>query len=222
MSTHATPSTFRAFLAGAFLIGTGLFATACGPKYPACEEDADCKAGEFCVNQLCQKCRTNEDCGVGQQCNGGACEDIPGFCDDAHPCGAGEACVGNRCEPAQTNNTPPPAAVDPGPCQLETVYFAFDSSTLEPSARDAIAKNAECIRKRELGGVKVTGYTDPRGTEEYNLALGDRRAQSVQQYMGSLGVDQKKLGTASMGEEMARGEDEGGWAKDRRVEFQQK
>jgi peptidoglycan-associated lipoprotein len=222
MSTQTTPSTFRAFVAGAILIETGLFATACGPKYPACEEDADCKAGEFCVNQLCQKCRTNEDCGVGQQCNAGACEDIAGFCDDAHPCGAGQACVGNRCEMAQTERPPEQAPVADGPCQLETVYFAFDSSTLEPSARDAIAKNAECMRKREMAGAKITGYTDPRGTEEYNLALGDRRATSVQQYMGSLGIDQKKLGTASMGEEMARGEDEGGWAKDRRVEFTQK
>jgi peptidoglycan-associated lipoprotein len=104
-------------------------------------------------------------------------------------------------------------------CQLETIYFSYDSANLEPSARDAIAKNANCIRERSMGGVKVTGYTDPRGTEEYNLALGDRRARSVEQYMGSLGVEKGKLSTASMGEEMARGEDEGGWAKDRRVEF---
>jgi peptidoglycan-associated lipoprotein len=223
MSTQTIPSSFRGLLAAAALVlGSGLLSTACGPKYPSCEEDADCKAGEFCVNQLCQKCRDNNDCGAGQQCNAGACEDIAGYCDDAKPCPGGQECVANRCQiPA-----PPPAQsqapVDNGPCQLDAIYFSFDSSTLEPSARDAIAKNADCIKKRSLGGVKVTGFTDPRGTEEYNLALGDRRARSVEQYMGSLGIDNKGMSTASMGEEMARGEDESGWAKDRRVEFTSK
>jgi peptidoglycan-associated lipoprotein len=102
------------------------------------------------------------------------------------------------------------------------VYFGFDSSNLESSAREAIAKNADCMRQRGMSGVRVTGYTDPRGTEEYNLALGDRRSRSVQQYMTSLGVDSRALSTSSVGEEMARGEDESGWAQDRRVEFTQK
>lgn len=223
MSTQTTPSSFRgAFAAAMFALAVAALGTACGPKYPNCEEDADCKVAEFCVNQLCQKCRSDADCGTGKQCNAGACEDIPGYCDDTTPCGGGQECVGNRC---QMPAPPPPAeqSVAPtGPCTLDTVYFAFDSSTLEPSARDAIAKNAQCMRERAIGGVKVTGYTDPRGTEEYNLALGDRRAHSVEQYLNSLGVDAKGLSTASMGEEMARGEDESGWAKDRRVEFTNK
>jgi peptidoglycan-associated lipoprotein len=219
MSMQATHSAIRAALAGAFLLGSGLLSTACGPKYPNCEEDADCKAGEFCVNQLCQKCRSNDDCGVGQQCNGGACEDIAGYCDESRPCPGGQECVNNRCEVAQSAPPPQTSSNDSGPCQLDTIYFAFDSSTLEPSARDAIAKNADCMKTRSIAGAKVTGYTDPRGTEEYNLALGERRAQSVTQYMGSLGVNAKGLNTASMGEEMAHGEDESGWAKDRRVEF---
>jgi len=208
-------------LASALVLITGLFATACGPKYPACEGDTDCKQGEFCVNQLCQQCRSEADCGEGKQCNAGACEDIAGFCNDSTPCGAGQECVANRCQMLETKAPPaePPPAVVAGPCELSPIYFAFDSSTLEPSARDEIAKNAQCARERGMSNVKVTGYTDPRGTEEYNLALGDRRARSVEQYMESLGVSKSGLSSASMGEEMSKGEDESGWAKDRRVEF---
>jgi peptidoglycan-associated lipoprotein len=222
MSAQTTFSPLSGLFAATFALGLGVLGAACGPKYPACEEDADCKAGEFCVNDLCQQCRTSDDCGPGQQCNAGACEDIAGYCDDAKPCPGGQECVNNSCQTPFTPPPPPEAKADDGPCQLETVYFAFDSSTLESSARDAIAKNAQCIRARGMAGVKVTGYTDPRGTEEYNLALGDRRARSVEQYLGSLGVDAKGLSTASMGEEMSQGADESGWARDRRVEFNSK
>jgi peptidoglycan-associated lipoprotein len=203
-------------------LSASLFASACGPKYPNCEEDADCKQGEFCVNQLCQQCRSDTDCGAGQQCNAGACEAVPGFCNTASECGVGEDCIANRCQAAPKTEAPPQAAAPAQGCEIESVYFEYDSASLEQQARDAIAKNAQCMKERALGPVKITGYTDPRGTEEYNLALGDRRARAVEQYMNSLGVENNKLSTASMGEEMARGEDEAGWARDRRVEFTSK
>lgn len=222
-SAQHTPSSgsLQWLLASALVLASAFLTTACGPKYPACESDPDCKQGEFCVNQLCQQCRSEADCGAGKQCNAGACEDIQGFCSDTAPCGSGQECVGSRCQMLQTKAPPaePPAAVAAGPCELAAVYFAFDSSTLESSARDEIAKNAQCARERGMTTLKVTGYTDPRGTEEYNLALGDRRARSVEQYMESLGLPKDGLSSASMGEEMSRGEDEAGWAKDRRVEF---
>ena len=67
----------------------------------------------------------------------------------------------------------------------------------------------------------VTGLTDPRGTEEYNLALGDRRAQSAKKYLESLGL-RRQLSSSSMGEELATGSDEGSWSRDRRVDFQER
>ena len=216
LSTTLSPRGVSAVLA--FALGAAFMGSACGPKYPKCEEDQDCKAGEFCVNQLCQQCRTDSDCSTGQACNAGACEAIEGYCDESVGCPGGQDCVGNRCqipqsEPLerQTQST--------GGCQLQPVYFSYDSSTLEATARDGIAKNAQCIREKGMSGVRITGHTDPRGTEEYNLALGDRRARSVEQYMTSLGVGRGVLTSASMGEEVARGEDESGWAQDRRVEF---
>lgn len=218
-STVAGSSLYRELVAAlALVLGAGLFGSGCGPKYPNCEEDGDCKAGEFCVNKLCQQCRSDSDCGRGQSCNAGACENIPNYCDESTACPEGQECVGNRCQRVR-EEAPVEEPAAQGPCTLDSVYFAYDSSTLETSARDAIAKNAQCMRERGISGVKVTGFTDPRGTEEYNLALGDRRATSVRQFMNSLGVDKKSLSTASMGEEMARGEDESGWAQDRRVEF---
>ena len=220
LSTTLSPRGLRAVMA--FALGAAFMGSACGPKYPKCEEDQDCKAGEFCVNQLCQQCRTDSDCETGQACNAGACEAVEGYCDENIACPTGQDCVGSRCQVPQSEPLEREAQTNTGGCQLQAVYFPFDSSNLESTARDQIAKNAQCIREKGMSGVRVVGHTDPRGTEEYNLALGDRRSRAVEQYMNSLGVDKKGLSTASMGEEMSRGEDESGWAQDRRVEFTQK
>lgn len=220
MSTLPTTLAQRAKLAvAAFAFGAAFLASACGPKYPNCEQDEDCKAGEFCVDNMCQQCRTDADCSTGQACNAGACEDVPGYCDANTPCPEGQECVSNRCQSPQSEPLERPDPEPTGGCQLQTVYFAFDSATLEASARDAIAKNAQCAKEKGMSSVRITGHTDPRGTEEYNLALGDRRARSVEQYMSSLGLERGKLTSTSMGEELARGEDESGWAQDRKVEF---
>lgn len=215
MSTQSTVG-FSAL--AAFALGVAFLGSACGPKYPKCEEDEDCKAGEYCVSGTCQKCRTDQDCATGQSCNAGMCEDIAGYCDERVACPSGQECVGNRCQQPAEEPLVREQPVSTGGCQLQAVYFGFDSSNLEPSARDVIARNAQCVREKG-GGVRITGHTDNRGTEEYNLALGDRRARSVEQYMTSLGVEKGKLSAGSMGEELARGDDESGMAQDRRVEF---
>ena len=105
------------------------------------------------------------------------------------------------------------------PCVIETVYFAFDSSELDSSARAALQEAVECYRGQADPGLSLllTGAADPRGTEEYNIALGERRAQSVRSYLKSLGLDGSRVSTTSVGEEMASGRDEAGWARDRNV-----
>jgi peptidoglycan-associated lipoprotein len=106
-----------------------------------------------------------------------------------------------------------------GACSVGSVYFAYDSSDLDGRARNQLEANARCLSARS-GAATVVGMTDPRGTEEYNLALGEQRAQSVVRYLSNLGVDQQRLAPHSLGEEQARGEDETGWVEDRRAEFQ--
>jgi peptidoglycan-associated lipoprotein len=114
----------------------------------------------------------------------------------------------------------PEVEVEPAeqPCAFETVYFAFDSSELDSSARAAIETAVECYRNQNPNvRLLLTGACDPRGTEEYNIALGERRAQSVRSYMNSLGMNAGQVSITSVGEEMASGTDEASWARDRNV-----
>jgi peptidoglycan-associated lipoprotein len=208
---------------GIFVFGLASLVAACGPDYPKCDADDDCHTGEFCINNLCQQCRNNADCAAGQRCTAGACEAIPGYCNTSADCGPGKVCQNNMCVAQQRAAAPPPAAPPPvaSMCELSAAYFDFDSSTLTDSARDQLSRNASCLRERGARGVHLTGLTDPRGTEEYNLALGERRAQSAQQYLKSLGVA-GDVSYSSMGEELASGTEESGWARDRRVDFKLK
>jgi peptidoglycan-associated lipoprotein len=197
-----------------------LLLAGCGPDYPNCDNDDDCHQGEYCVNGLCQQCRDDGDCPTGQTCRGGACAPAEGFCQSNGDCPDGQECRNNRCvamTQAQTDTTRPTSGE--GQCELGPVYFGFDQDALDSSARNAIQANVTCMRQRGAGSVHVTGHTDPRGTEEYNLALGDRRARSVVEYMSSLGVDSSTLSSSSMGEEMASGSDEGSWSRDRKATF---
>ena len=198
-----------------------LSALACGPDYPACDDDDDCHENEYCVDNQCQQCRDDSHCAPGQTCVGGRCEDIEGYCNGAGDCPDGQECRNNRCVAQQmTDLGDTDTDTGSGACELQVVYFAFDSEELDSSARNTISANVRCIRDRGMGAVHVTGYTDPRGTEEYNLALGDRRARSVQQYMTSLGAE--NITASSMGEEMSTGEDEAGYRFDRKVTFTQR
>lgn len=204
------------------LVGISLSLIACGPDYPKCDDDEDCHKGEFCINNLCQQCRNNADCAPGQRCSSGACEAITGYCASQADCGPGKTCENNMCVQQRQSVAPPPTQQGPAAaCELSSVYFDLDSSTLSDSARDQMSRNATCLRSRAGRGVHLTGTCDNRGTEEYNLALGERRAQSAQQYLKSLGVD-GEITVSSMGEELATGNDEAGWARDRRVDFKLK
>lgn len=202
-----------AFAASALLFSL----TGCGPSYPKCDTDEDCHEAEYCVNGQCQQCRDNSQCPAGQECSQGRCDAIEGYCNQVNDCGPGYDCTGNRCVSQPVASEPEPVAQTDTGCQLEPIYFNYDSSTLESSTRDQLGRVASCIRQRGIGAVHLTGLTDPRGTEEYNLALGDRRSGAAEAYLKSLGVE-ARMTHSSLGEEMASGEDESGWARDRRVD----
>ena len=124
--------------------------------------------------------------------------------------------TGQEMAPAPVQRSASTAANDG--CDTAPVYFAFDSADLDGSSRERLGRSARCLSMRNASSVTITGMTDPRGTEEYNLALGDRRARAVAGYVESLGVDGGKIRTTSVGEEMASGGDESGWSRDRRAE----
>ena len=105
---------------------------------------------------------------------------------------------------------------------FETVYFDFDKSDIRQDARDILSKNAEVMLKAKAGvKVLVEGNCDERGSAEYNLALGERRAKAVVKYLTTLGVNPKNLSTISYGKEKpaVQGSNEEAWAKNRRAEF---
>jgi peptidoglycan-associated lipoprotein len=105
-------------------------------------------------------------------------------------------------------------------CSLQRIYFDYDKAELTSGARHSIEENAECIQKRGFGSVRIEGHADERGSTEYNLALGQRRADSVKKYMINLGVSASVLRTISYGEEKPaeRGTGEASYAKNRRAE----
>ena len=205
--------------AAALFIGT-VFAMGCStPEYPTCENDEVCHTNEHCVNGQCQQCRDDSDCPAGQSCASGRCEPIPGWCGSDADCPPGQECIDNRCVAPAVVETP---METPTACTLSSVNFAYDADEITSGAGSTLQANAECIQSRDIPHVTIVGHCDPRGTEEYNLALGHRRAQGVQAYMGRLGVQRSRMGTQSMGEEMARGSSESGWARDRRADIEER
>jgi peptidoglycan-associated lipoprotein len=228
----------------------------CGPKYPNCNGDKDCKEKEFCVSGKCQQCRPNEkDCKAGEECVLGACKPIAGYCTEHAQCPKDQSCIDNRCKPcvadsqcgegkchqgrclptkscvkdddcaqdedcvkgrcvsAKKSAAPPPAQ-----CALEAVYFDFNESALTTSTTEVLQKDASCLKQVDRK-VALEGHADPRGTEEYNLALSERRAISVKQYLVNLGANASRMRTIPKGKTEAKGTDEAGWSRDRRVEL---
>ena len=103
---------------------------------------------------------------------------------------------------------------------LETVHFDFDSSTLGAEALAILAKNAQWLKDHEDALVQVAGHCDQRGTDAYNLALGQRRAKAVRDYYMSLGVEGRRVATISYGKEkpLCSEDTEDCWQKNRRGE----
>ncbi len=103
---------------------------------------------------------------------------------------------------------------------FQPVYFGFDSYTIEPSEQGKLQTVAQSINSSGKD-IIIAGFTDERGTEEYNRALGERRAQAVRQHLIGLGVSGAKIQTVSFGEEMPAdpGSGEAAWARNRRAEF---
>jgi OOP family OmpA-OmpF porin len=127
---------------------------------------------------------------------------------------------------------PPPAAAAPvvvppvvpapaEPDKLDAVYFDFDKYLIKPDGREAIKRNAEWLQKNPAKKVVVEGNCDERGTNEYNMALGQRRADAAAKYLMDLGIAKDRVSTVSYGEEkpVCKDANEACWSKNRRGDF---
>ena len=130
---------------------------------------------------------------------------------------------------------PPPAAPAPvvvppvvpapaAPEKLESIYFDFDKYVIKPEFRDALKRNAEWLRENPNAKVVVEGNCDERGTNEYNMALGQRRADAAAKYLMDLGIAKDRVSTVSFGEEkpICTESNEACWSKNRRDDFRVK
>jgi peptidoglycan-associated lipoprotein len=104
---------------------------------------------------------------------------------------------------------------------LNKIYFNFDSAGLSEPARSTLSKNAGILKHESAAKILIEGNCDERGSAEYNLALGERRARAAQQYLVTLGIDPARLSVVSYGKEKPASttNDEAAWAKNRRAEF---
>ena len=158
-----------------------------------CTTTADCGQGEKCEANRCQpECSSDAECGVGGKCVSSRCVSST-QCSVDGDCGSGQICDAGTCVAASDG---------PTDCSLITVYFAFDDSTLSADSKASLDRVAQCIKEKQFGTIEIAGHTDEVGSEEYNIALGERRATSVREYLTRLGVKQGALKTISYGEEV--------------------
>ncbi|MBN2496079.1 MAG: peptidoglycan-associated lipoprotein Pal [Deltaproteobacteria bacterium] len=178
-----------------------------------CEIDADCvrrnKAGMICKEHKCQwECEKDEDCNdPNKECKDHHCV-IKCKCQTDEDCPEGKMCRDCEC-------------IDKPQCELETIHFDFDRYDLRSGDREILDRNVECMKQRTDITVTIEGNCDERGTTEYNIGLGDKRAKAARRYMENLGIDRSRLKTISYGEErpVCNESTEDCWGQNRRSEF---
>jgi len=121
---------------------------------------------------------------------------------------------------------PPPTLTPPPPPQkavqrFQQVYFDLDGASLDASDKAALNANIAVLQAYAEMKIEVQGHCDERGTTEYNMALGERRASAVRSYLTSNGIAGSRIKTVSYGKErpLSQGSDEGSWSQNRRAEF---
>jgi len=104
---------------------------------------------------------------------------------------------------------------------FQPVYFALDKSDVDSTGQETLNKNAAVLKKYPSWVITIEGHSDERGTAEYNLSLGERRALAARNYLVSLGIPADRLRTVSYGKEFPfdPGHDEGAWSQNRRAHF---
>ena len=128
-----------------------------------------------------------------------------------------------KTQPQDTSGriTPGEVTEETTPSGFQKIYFDFDRYYIRDDAKAALEQNARVLKANSNMRILIEGHCDERGTVEYNLALGERRAASARQYLLDLGIDGSRISTVSYGKErpVAFGHDESSWQQNRRGEF---
>lgn len=214
----------RLFRLGSALVIPLMVLAGCAsePQYPNCRGDTACQRGghhTFCVRGQCQQCRQSADCSGGQTCENNRCVDAPvarAECMQDTQCAGGQRCSAGHCVTSESNVMA--RSDNGGQCSFAVVQFGFDDAVIDDASRRGLQSTATCLEQERTTRYVLVGRADPRGGTEYNLALGQRRADAVRRYLVALGIDASRLGETSEGSEGATGTDEAGWARDRRVD----
>lgn len=199
-----------------------------------CSADSDCDLGEECRNNGCSRiagwCDGDNPCPAGQVCRNNRCQ---AGCDDASPCPAGLTCEDGRCvdwECRLDSDCGEHEACENHICrdqracadrEFEVVFFDFDESSIRSDQENRLEHNATCLNDFPRDEVRIEGHCDERGTDAYNLALGERRARATKRSLGRMGIDNDRIGTISYGESRpdARCHNETCWRQNRRTAF---
>lgn len=122
-------------------------------------------------------------------------------------------------QPDTTSQTPSQPEAPPEAISWQDAYFDYDKYDLRSDAREALDHDSKVLRDNAGAKVLIEGHCDERGTTEYNLALGERRAAAARDYLTAAGIDAGRLDIVSFGEErpFATGHDESSWAQNRRA-----
>ena len=184
---------------------------ACGRKVGCCSNNLDCGRGQKCSQNRCiAECATADECPEGKTCNEqGACVRVEtGGCKADADCGKGLLCKDGKC------------VNDQGECQLQPISFAFNEHFLSKDAQQTLRSNFQCMQEKNFKRVTIEGHCDERGTDAYNMELGNRRARAVAKFLKRLS---RKLATRTVSYGKTKpncyDQSESCWSQNRRAEF---
>ncbi|MEK7705778.1 MAG: OmpA family protein [Myxococcota bacterium] len=194
---------------------------------PECRADGDCTgkgAGLVCRSNVCvPECAADTDCGSGMRCESQKCVSTGG-CTTDQECGAGMTCVDGACSAGGTkvSSSCRPMGGEAGEVvSLGAVPFDFDKFDIRVDARSLLDQNVKCLGEAPKLEIIVEGHCDDRGTQEYNLALGEKRANAVLSYLRNMGIKSARMRTRSKGENepLCREATDECHSQNRRVQF---
>ena len=195
-------------------------AGACGRKADCCTNKLDCGSGKQCLNNKCAaECSADVQCPAGHKCMAGSCI-LPDTSVDGASCLSDKDCKGGTCVKGKCSSG---GAGQVDCSKLDPALFDFNEYTLSSNAQNIVSASAKCLKERNISTVTIEGHCDERGTDAYNMELGNRRATAVREYLKTV-APKVTAKTISYGKTkpVCNEDNESCWGQNRRAEFRAK